>query len=70
MMMMMMMMMTTVMMMMMTTKIMMMTQVIFLPAHPASFTHILSLGCKVFISVSTRMQWYCRLVMKNSVLYS
>ena len=40
--------------------------VIFLPAHPASFTHnliILSLGCKVFISVSPRMQRYCRLVL-------
>ena len=30
----------------------------------------LSLGCKVFISASPRMQWYCRLVMKNSVLDS
>ena len=26
---------------------------------------ILSLGCKVFISANPRMQWYCRLVMKN-----
>ena len=31
---------------------------------------ILSLGCKVFISASLRMQWYCRLVMKNSILDS
>ena len=32
---------------------------------------ILSLaGCKVLISASPRMQWYCRLVMKNSVLDS
>ena len=31
---------------------------------------ILSLGCKVFISASPRMQWYCRIVMKNSVLGS
>ena len=31
---------------------------------------ILSLGCKVFISASPRMQRYCRLVMKNSVLVS
>ena len=30
--------------------------VILLPAHPASFAHILSLGYKVFISVSPRMQ--------------
>ena len=29
---------------------------------------VLSLGCKVFISASPRMQWYCRCVMKNSVL--
>ena len=27
---------------------------------------ILTLGCNVFISASPRMQWYCRLVMKNS----
>ena len=26
---------------------------------------ILSLGCKVFISASPRMQWYCRLVIKK-----
>ena len=31
---------------------------------------ILSPRCKVFISASPRMQWYCRLVMKNSVLDS
>ena len=38
--------------------------VILLPAHPASFTHNVSLVCKVFISASPRMQWYCKLVMK------
>ena len=26
---------------------------------------ILSLGCKIFISASPKMQWYCRLVMKK-----
>ena len=31
---------------------------------------ILSPGCKAFISASPRMQWICRLVMKNSVLDS
>ena len=40
--------------------------VIFLPAHLLLI--VLSMGCKVFISASLRMQWFCRLVMKNSVL--
>ena len=31
---------------------------------------VLSLGCKVFISGSPRMQRYCRLIIKNSVLDS
>ena len=44
--------------------------VILLPAHPASFVHNFSLGCKVFISASPRMQEYCRLVIKNSFLDS
>ena len=26
---------------------------------------ILSLGCKVFISASPRVQWYCKLIMKK-----
>ena len=38
--------------------------VILLPAHHASFALILSLGCKVFILASPRMQLYCRLVIK------
>ena len=29
---------------------------------------LFSLGCKVFISAGPRMQWYCRLIMKNSAL--
>ena len=40
--------------------------VILLPMHPASFTH----NFVSVISASPRMQWYCRLVMKNSVLDS
>ena len=36
-----------------------------LSAHPASFTHNLSLGCKVFISASPMVQWYCKLLMKK-----
>ena len=36
--------------------------VILLPAHPASLCINLSLGCIVLISVSPRMQQYCRLV--------
>ena len=46
--------------------------VILIPAQhdPASFTHNFVLGCKVFISASPRMQWYCRLGIKNSVLDS
>ena len=31
---------------------------------------ILSLGCKVFISASPWVQWYFKLIMKNSVLDS
>ena len=31
---------------------------------------ILPLGCKVFISASPRMQWFCILFMKNSDLDS
>ena len=40
--------------------------VILLPAHHAS----LAQRCKVFISASPRMQYFCRLVIKNSVLDS
>ena len=40
----------------------------FLAEHPVLI--IYSLGWKVFISVGPRMQWYCRLNMKNSVLDS
>ena len=41
--------------------------VIFLPAHPASCTHNISLGCKVFVLMGPRMQWKCWIAMKNSV---
>ena len=45
--------------------------VILFTAHPASFTHNFVTGMQFFfISVSPRLQWYCKLVMKNSVLDS
>ena len=41
--------------------------VIFLPGHPASFTHKFVSAMKVFISASPRMQWYCKLIIKKIV---
>ena len=35
------------------------------PVHSASFTHNLSLRCKIFILASPRVQWYCKLVIKK-----
>ena len=43
----------------------MLSVVIFFTVHPACFTHNFSFGCKVFISASPRMQWYCKLVIKK-----
>ena len=43
--------------------------VILLPVHPAYSLTILSLGCKVFILARPRMQLYCRLVMKNKIVF-
>ena len=41
-----------------------MLSVILLPAYPAFLRIILSLGCKVCISVNLRMQYYRRPVIK------